>query len=196
MPALVRPDLAYHRSFLACTREDPAYFLAQGLDPAQLAEPAAFAHYVAGLLADVEEDAPRPAGFVPQTVLWWVEGEELLARVGVRHRLNHRLRTWGGHIGYWTRPSARSRGHAGQAFRAALAVAADLGIDPALLTCDHDHVVSRRIIEGAGGVFEQQLGEKRLYWVPTGPAAPPGAVREAEPRAAPGVDSGQQPSPG
>ena len=196
MPALVRPDVAFHPSFLACIREDPAYFAGQGLDPARLVEPAAFAGYVAELLADVEEATPRPPGFVPQTVLWWVEGEELLARVGVRHRLNHRLRTWGGHIGYWTRPSVRGRGHAGQAFRAALAVAGELGIDPALVTCDHDHVVSRRIIEGAGGVFEQQLGEKRLYWVPTGPWVRPGGVRGAWGGVPSGVDSTQQPSPG
>lgn len=187
MPALVLPDVAFHRSFLACTREDPAYFTRQGLDVARLAEPAAFARYVADLLADVEEGTPRPPGFVPQTVLWWVEGDELLARVGIRHRLNHRLRTWGGHIGYWTRPSARGRGHATRAFRAGLAVAAGLGIDSALLTCDHDHVVSRRIIEGAGGVFEQRLAEKRLYWVPTAPWA---AAQQAEAAAATGVDSG------
>jgi predicted acetyltransferase len=169
VPRLVRPDVAFHRSFLSAMREDPAYFATQGLNHGLLVQPQAFARYVAGLHADVAESAPRPPGFVPQTVLWWVEADELLSRVGVRHRLNHRLRTWGGHIGYWTRPSARGQGHATRAFRGSLAVAADLGIDPALLTCDHDHAVSRRIIEAAGGVFEQRLGEKRLYWVPTRP---------------------------
>jgi predicted acetyltransferase len=169
VPRLVPPDVAFHRSFLTATAEDPAYFATQGLSGPALTDPQTFRRYVANLRADVEASTPRPQGFVPQTVLWWVEGDELLARVAVRHRLNLQLRTWGGHIGYWTRPSARGRGHATQAFRASLAVAADLGIDPALLTCDHDHVVSRRIIEAAGGVFEQRLGEKRLYWVPTRP---------------------------
>jgi predicted acetyltransferase len=171
VPRLVAPDVAFHRSFLSAMREDPAYFATQGLELGSLVQPEAFARYVAGLHADVEENTPRPPGFVPQTVLWWVEADELLARVGVRHRLNDRLRTWGGHIGYWTRPSARGQGHATRAFRASLAVATGLGIDPALLTCDHDHVVSRHIIEAAGGVFEQRLGEKRLYWVPTRPWA-------------------------
>jgi predicted acetyltransferase len=185
VPRLVLPDVDFHRSFLTATAEDPAYFATQGLSGRALTDPQAFQRYVASLRADVEAATARPQGFVPQTVLWWVEGEELLARVGIRHRLNLRLRTWGGHIGYWTRPSARGRGHATHAFRASLAVAADLRLDPALLTCDHDHAVSRRIIEAAGGVFEQRLGEKRLYWVPTRPwartAAPAPAGRAAGP---------------
>ena len=188
MPRLVRPDVGFHRSFLAAMTEDPGYFATQGLHRAQLSDPATFARYVDALRADVEEDAPRPVGFVPQTVLWWVSGDELLARVGVRHRLNSRLRSWGGHIGYWTRPSARGQGHATHAFRASLAVAAGLGLDPALVTCDHDHVVSRRIIEGAGGVFEQRLAEKRLYWVPTRPWVAPEAPRDGRAASGPRVD--------
>jgi predicted acetyltransferase len=126
-----------------------------------------FARYVALLRADVAEDAPRPAGHVPGTTLWWVDGEEFLGRLAIRHRLNERLRRVGGHIGYWIRPSARRQGHATAAFRHGLAYANRLGIDPALVTCDEDNVGSRRIIEGAGGVFDQQIGVKRLYWVPT-----------------------------
>ena len=178
-PGLVAPDVRYHRSFLAAMAEDRDYALAAGLDLPGLVAPAAFARYVAALRADVEEASPRPALFVPQTVLWWVQDEEVLGRVGIRHQLNHRLRTFGGHIGYWVRPSARRRGHAGAAFRAALGVAHGLGIDPALLTCDHDNEASRRVIEGAGGRFEQCLGAKRLYWVPTRiralPVAPAGS---------------------
>jgi predicted acetyltransferase len=182
VPVLELPDPRFHRSFLAAMLEDPGYFAGQGLRREALLAAPAFARYVAGLRADVRPDTPRPPGFVPQTVLWWVAGDELLARVGVRHRLNQRLRTWGGHIGYWTRPSARGRGHATAAFRASLAVAAGLGIDPALLTCDHDNAASRHIIESAGGVFEQRLGEKRLYWVPTRPWVP-GAPGGADERA-------------
>lgn len=183
MPALQLPDPRFHRSFLAAVREDPGYFAGQGLRHEDLLPAPAFARYVAALRADERPATPRPTGFVPQTVLWWAEGEELLARVGIRHRLNHRLRTWGGHIGYWTRPSARGQGHATAAFRASLAVAAGLGIDPALVTCDHDNAASRHIIEAAGGVFEQRLGEKLLFWVPTRPWVPAGAQR-----------AGQQPS--
>ena len=170
MPELVLPDLRYHASYLTAMAEDPATFARWGAPTTTvLRSPGAFAGYVASLRADTTDHAPRLADHVPQTVLWWVDGDELLARVGIRHRLTPSLRTFGGHIGYWVRPSARRRGHATAAFRASLAVAWGLGIDPALLTCDHDNVASRRVIEGAGGVFEQRLGEKRLYWVPTHP---------------------------
>lgn len=171
MPQLVQPHVRWHASCLAAMAEDPDTFSGWGTPVAsRLRTPGAFAVWLAGLRADAES-APRPSDHVPQTVLWWVEGDELLARVGIRHRLNRRLRTYGGHIGYWVRPSARRRGHANAAFRAALGVAWRLGIEPALLTCDHDNLPSRRVIEGAGGVFEQRLGEKRLYWVPTRPWA-------------------------
>jgi len=51
--------------------------------------------------------------------------------------------------------------------RACLPVASGLGIDPALVTCDDTNEASRRVIEAAGGVFEDQRGEKLRYWVPT-----------------------------
>ena len=48
-----------------------------------------------------------------------------------------------------------------------LAWARDLGIDPALVTCDEDNIGSVRVIESAGGVLEDVRGIKRRYWVPT-----------------------------
>jgi predicted acetyltransferase len=88
------------------------------------------------------------------------------ARLVAPHvRYHERLRRAGGHIGYWIRPSARRRGHATAAFREGLAYAHRLGIDPALVTCDEDNIGSRRIIERAGGIFDRQIGVKRLYWV-------------------------------
>ncbi len=79
------------------------------------------------------------------------------------------LKTLGGHIGYWVRPSARRRGIGSRAFLACLPHAYRLGIDPALVTCDEDNVASRRIIESGGGRYENVIGIKRRYWVPTHP---------------------------
>jgi predicted acetyltransferase len=128
-----------------------------------------FARYVAMLLADERPDAPRPPGFVPGTNRWWVDGDTYLGRVSIRHLLTDHLRRFGGHIGYWIRPSARGQGHGSAAFWASFPVAVALGIDPALVTCDEDNLASRRIIERAGGVFENQIGVKRRYWVATAP---------------------------
>jgi len=120
------------------------------------------------LLARALPGTPRPADHVPDTVLWVVEGERMIGRVSIRHSLTPFLLEEGGHIGYAVRPSARGRGHATAALRLALALAHDLGIDPALLTCDEDNTASRLVIERAGGPLEDVRAGKRRYWLATG----------------------------
>jgi predicted acetyltransferase len=132
--------------------------------------PEGFARYVRDLRAEAEEDTPRPPGFVPATTLWWVDGAEYLGRLAIRHRLTPKLIDGGGHIGYDVRPTARRRGHATAMLRAALPIAAGLGIDRALVTCDVDNAGSRKVIETCGGEFEDQRGGKLRFWVPTSPA--------------------------
>lgn len=134
---------------------------------ADLASDEAFGRFVAAVRAERLEETPRPPGHVPDTELWWVDGTEFLGRIGVRHRLTPALLDFGGHIGYDVRPSARRRGHATEMLRQALAVTHELGIDPALITCDVDNVGSRAVIERNGGVLEDERGGKLRFWVPT-----------------------------
>jgi predicted acetyltransferase len=105
---------------------------------------------------------------VSGTYLWMVDGETVVGRVSLRHELTPWLLEVGGHIGYAVRPSARRRGYASEALRLMLQVAAERGIDPALVTCDEDNVGSRRVIEANGGVLEDLRGGKLRFWVPTG----------------------------
>ena len=178
MPQLIAPDVRVRRSFLAALDEFRAEgrgaehdrsvigaYLRDRVD--DIGSDAAFGRFVAAVRADRLEATPRPAGFVPDTELWWVDGAEFLGRIGVRHRLTESLLETGGHIGYDVRPSARRRGHATEMLRQALAVARDLGIDPALITCDAENVASRTVIERNGGVFEDQRSGKLRFWVPT-----------------------------
>lgn len=161
------PAVRYRRSYVAAMREESDF--GYRFDRAdQLDDRRAFAWYVDQLLADRREESPRPEGYVPNTMLWWVQGRTYLGRVNVRHRLTPELLRYGGHVGYWIRPSARGRGHGRAAFRAALPVAARLGIDPALVTCNRDNVASRRIIEGADGTPDAPYGTELRFWVPTG----------------------------
>lgn len=127
----------------------------------------AFARFVEAVRAERLEQTPRPDGYVPDTELWWVEGDEFLGRIGIRHRLTPMLLEMGGHIGYDVRPSARRRGHATEMLRQALTVAHELGIDPALITCDVDNVGSRTVIERNGGVLEDERNGKLRFWAPT-----------------------------
>ena len=123
----------------------------------------AFGRFVDGVLAERLEETPRPEGFVPDTELWWVDGDEFLGRIGIRHRLTPALLELGGHV----RPSARRHGHATDMLRQALVVAHELGIDPALVTCNSDNVGSRTVIERNGGVLEDERNGKLRFWVAT-----------------------------
>lgn len=178
MPHLVAPTVTVRDSFLAAMAEfaadggggpDDHSSIGEDLRSARWASDGGFEGYVDQVLAEALPATPRPPDRVACTTLWWVDGDEYLGRLAIRHELSPWLRQYGGHIGYAVRPSARRRGHAGAMLRASLPVAHGLGIDPALLTCDDTNVVSRRIIEGAGGVFEDQRADKLRFWLPTGP---------------------------
>ncbi|SLM01651.1 MULTISPECIES: GNAT family N-acetyltransferase [unclassified Actinoplanes] len=178
MPALIAPTGRVRQSFLAAMAEFRAEGRAGPGDQSMIGRewrefgdrwptPEGFAAYVDRLLSEPVEDTPRPEGFVPSTTLWWVDGDEYLGRLAIRHRLTPQLLDFGGHIGYDVRPSARRRGHATAMLRAALPLARALGISSALVTCDVTNVGSRRVIEANGGVFEDQRAEKLRFWVPT-----------------------------
>src|SRR5690348_1364467 len=59
--------------------------------------PHGFAGFVEWLRGQALEGSPRPEGYVPSTTLWWVDGDEYLGRLAIRHRLTPRLRQVGGH---------------------------------------------------------------------------------------------------
>lgn len=176
MPELITPHVRVHASFATAMEEfaaegrgcaDDNSMIGRDLQRGQWRTPEDFASYVDHLLADSQEVTRRPVGHVPSTTLWWVDGDEFLGRLSIRHRLNDGLLEYGGHIGYDVRSSRRRQGHATAMLAAALPVALDLGIDPALITCDEGNFGSRRVIENAGGVYEDTRGVKRRYWVPT-----------------------------
>jgi predicted acetyltransferase len=178
MPRLCLPATEVHASFLAAMAEFHAEGRGGGPDNSMIgrdirdqggrwSDPGVFRAYVTHVLGQARENAPRPAWHVPSTTLWWLDGEEFLGRLSIRHRLTPTLLEWGGHIGYDVRPSARRHGHATAMLAAALPVAARLGISPALLTCDTDNTGSRKVIEANGGVLEDERGGKLRFWVPT-----------------------------
>ncbi|MBQ1049688.1 GNAT family N-acetyltransferase [Micromonospora sp. C51] len=177
MPELSPPIVRVHRSFVAAMAE----FRAEGrgssgdhtMIGAELREfglrwatVEGFAAYVDWLRSQSLEDSPRPDGHVPSTTLWWIQDDDYLGRLAIRHRLTPQLREVGGHIGYDVRPSARRQGHASEMLRAALPVARSLGIESALVMCDVDNVASRRVIESNGGILENRCGGKLRFWVP------------------------------
>ena len=178
MVHLGTPTVAVHGSFLTAMAEFRAEgrgtatdFTALGHElrtfSASWASPDGFATYVRWLVDQAQEDAPRPEGYVPATVLWLMDGDEYLGRIAIRHRLTDALRLGGGHIGYDNRPTARGRGYATTMLHEALTVARILGITSALLTCDADNLASRKVIERNGGVLQDEHDGKLRFRVPT-----------------------------
>ena len=167
MPQLVTPRLSVAASVRAAAREhgDDSQPVYSG-SVACLADEE-LPDYVEGLLASTQEWVPRPDGHVPSTHLWWVQDNAFVGRVHIRHRLTPFLREVGGHLGYHVVPTHRRCGHATAMLAAALPIAAALGLDCLLLTCDADNVASRKVIEANGGLLQDRRGNMLRFWVPT-----------------------------
>jgi len=141
-----------------------------------LRDPATFEEFCTYTVALADGHTPRPAGWVTGTYLWMVDDDPddtVVGRISLRHSLTPWLLEVGGHIGYAVRPSARRRGYATEGLRLMRGVAYDLGIDPALVTCDDDNIGSRRVIEANDGVLEDVRNHKMRFWVPTRPVRTP-----------------------
>ena len=178
MPNLVEPSAALAASF----RSAMADFVAEGRGSpqddsalgrhltgfaAQWHTVAGFERFLARLRAEADTSVPPPPGWVHSSTFWWAEGSDFLGSIRVRHELTPELLETGGHIGYDVAPRARRRGHGTAMLRAMLPIAAGLGIDRVLITCDVDNVGSRKVIEVNGGVLEDQRAGKLRFWVPT-----------------------------
>lgn len=122
-------------------------------------------------LERIRQGRDVPDGWVPFTLLVGEADGGLVGSVSVRHRLNERLATVGGHIGYAVRPAFRRRGFATEMLRQSLVVAREVGLTRALLTCDDDNAASAAVIERCGGVLRRVLPAstehpaKRHYWI-------------------------------
>jgi predicted acetyltransferase len=182
-PRLATPSREAHVSFLEALAECHAEGRHLEHPAALLSDPDEFARYVAALRAGVERPGepdfylaelrgeappePWPDGYAPQSVYWWLDGDEYLGRLSIRHRLTPHLLKEGGNIGFEVRPSARRMGHASAMLAAALPLAAALGIDPARLDCDEDNPASRRVIEKNGGRLGRREGGSLYFLVST-----------------------------
>ena len=165
---MIPPATRLRASFVEALREFHREGLNAELDADWLDDARHFASYVEGREAAIHPETPRPHDRVPETDLWYADGNEYLGTLTIRHWLTDALRIFGGHIGYGVRPSRRRPADTTHA-SLGLPVAHELGIDPALLTCDATNIASRRVIEASGGIADGPVGPKQRYWVPTRP---------------------------
>ncbi len=112
-----------------------------------------------------------PKGYVPESVMWLVDGDEFIGEASIRHELNDFLLQVGGHIGYLIRPSKRQQGYGKQILKLSLEKTKKMGIKKVLLTCDETNIGSYKIIEANGGILENAVemdeGQPRKlrYWI-------------------------------
>ncbi len=135
------------------------------------AEKESFADFVKRLKDNVY-GLSLPPGYVPASTFWLIVGEEVIGRLQIRHELNEHLLKYGGHIGYYIKPSKRRMGYGKEALSLGLIEAGKLGLKKVLVTCDETNIGSRKIIEANGGVLENIIeGEsagqpsKMRYWI-------------------------------
>lgn len=165
---LVLPSLKYKESYIKALEDSR-----NETGETQLNRPAenqSFEEFVQQL-NDNAKGINLPQGYVPATMFWLIDKDEVIGRAQIRHELNDYLLKYGGHIGFYIRPSKRRMGYGTKILELALIEAKKLSISKALITCDDNNVGSQRIIEANGGVLENIIAaeegkpKKRRYWI-------------------------------
>jgi predicted acetyltransferase len=106
------------------------------------------------LIRDMEKGIGLKRGWVPASEFWLVRENEFIGAVSFRHKLNKKLRLYGGHIGYSIRPDERKKGYGTEMLALTLKRVKKTGLKKVMITCDENNVGSRKIIETNGGVLE------------------------------------------
>ena len=168
---LVLPSVKYKESYLGALEEaktDPGNLISKLQEPKENETFESFVEH----FYDEMKGLNLPEGYVPATMFWLIDNGEFIGRIQIRHELSEAMRTRGGHIGYYVRPTKRKMGYGKKMLEMALMEAKKMGFEKVILTCNDDNNGSIRIIEGNGGVLEnivdgEKEGEKRKrrYWI-------------------------------
>lgn len=168
---LVLPDVKYKESYLEALKEAEACENDAGAGLQKPKENESFEDFVLKFY-DEMKGINLPEGYVAATMFWLVDNGEFIGRVQIRHELTEHLLKYGGHIGYYIRPSKRKMGYGKKILELSLVEAQKMGFEKVLLTCDDDNLGSAKIIEANGGVLENIIEgdkegkpKKRRYWI-------------------------------
>jgi predicted acetyltransferase len=123
-------------------------------------------------MVDRSEGRQLEPGWVPFTTYWLLDDAGAVVGMSrLRHELTDDLLYHGGHIGYYVRQSARGKRYGTSILALTLDEGRKLGIERFLLTVDCENAPSIRVIEGDGGVLEDERVDKdtgrafRRYWI-------------------------------
>ena len=147
---LILPSVEYKKSFLEALEEFHAEGNELSYDAKEIDDN--FDAFIKNVQERIRGVDPERA--VPDTLFWLVDDGKFIGRVSLRHELNDRLKRYGGHIGYYIRPTERKKGYGLKALELALPEAKKLGLKKVLVTCDENNPASLKIIEKCGGVLQ------------------------------------------
>jgi predicted acetyltransferase len=105
---LVLPSLRYKKSYIEALEESKNEKGETLLN--RPAENESFKDFVR-LLHDNRKGVNLSEGHVPATMFWLIDQKEVIGRLQIRHELNDYLFKYGGHIGFYVRPSKRGMGY-------------------------------------------------------------------------------------
>ena len=109
--------------------------------------------------------------YSPQTTFGVFNDERLIGGFNLRHELKGNLINHGGNIGYLVRPCERRKGYGTIILNCALKKAKEIGLAKVLLTCREENIVSSKVIEKNGGVYENDYYDEvknitfKRYWI-------------------------------
>ena len=113
-----------------------------------------------------------PKDRVPSTIYIAVREKDnrIVGIIDLRYHINTPiLSTWGGHMGYYVRPTERNKGYAKEMVRQNLQNCKDLDIRKVLITCNADNLASEKTILANGCIFEKyvEIDDSLIkrYWI-------------------------------
>lgn len=108
-----------------------------------------------------------PDGFAATKYYLICLNGEIIGQANISYEDNDFILNFKGHIGYSIAPWERGKGYAKQALKLLVCLAARMGVDPIILTCDPENEASRRVILSAGAHLcdtDSRYGkEKEIY---------------------------------
>jgi predicted acetyltransferase len=137
------------------------------------ADPAAFVESMRNPTGPVTLADGTQVPRLPGCIRWMWDGE-FCGSINFRHVAGTETLPphASGHIGYTVVPWKHRRGYATQALRLMLPIAAASGLAWVDLTCDHDNIASRRVIETNGGMPLPDHDNKKLFRIKLKDAVP------------------------
>lgn len=109
------------------------------------------------VVENAKDETTLPEGWVPASTYIYLNDDEMVGIINLRHRLNPNLVRTGGHIGYSIKPKFRGQGFGKKMLAEVLDIARQMDMKMVLITAAEDNPASTKMIEANGGVLENTV---------------------------------------